>query len=437
VDKGNNWYQVQSFFFQFQMHVHSKLIPNLQKSTLSQPHQSVSQIPIVSDLQPRQRKRKATRPQHINNRSVIPFSQSRSEMENRMFSHLVNRQGKDGQDNFVYVLDSDEDNSRDIPIKKPEIASNNNNFYSHNLSQKENFYNTDRLEESQSKNMTMSDNADNFFRGNNNSSSVHNSNSNFRYGNDIAYRPQTSDVRSHGLPKLSNELPRNNNHVSVSSNEMFRNNNHVRVSSNEMHGHKNPMAISSNGMSQNNNFLPVSSSDIPRTKPVSVPSNGIAVSSSHMTMAANQMQRDDIQRSQLSNEMQRYTDGVGLDLSINNHDFSRLYEERSRLSNMMTNNTYASSHIPRITNGVSDNRRMMDNKQNQNLPNDIMPDNRNSFNQMMNETINNWQRRSYVHQKRMDNEESDESSDESESEMDRHHFQTPNLGTDVYDDPMN
>jgi hypothetical protein len=26
----------------------------------------------------------------------------------------------DGQDNFVYVLDSDEDNSRDIPIKKPE-----------------------------------------------------------------------------------------------------------------------------------------------------------------------------------------------------------------------------------------------------------------------------------------------------------------------------
>jgi hypothetical protein len=60
-----------------------------------------------------------------------------------------------------------------------------------------------------------------------------------------------------------------------------------------------------------------------------------------------------------------------------------------------------------------------------NLPNDIMPDNRNSFNQMMNETINNWQRRSYVHQKRMDNEESDESSDESESEMDRHHFQTP------------
>jgi hypothetical protein len=86
-------------------------------------------------------------------------------MENRMFSHLVNRQGKDGQDNFVYVLDSDEDNSRDIPIKKPEIASNNNNFYSHNLSQKENFYNTDRLEESQSKNMTMSDNADNFFRG--------------------------------------------------------------------------------------------------------------------------------------------------------------------------------------------------------------------------------------------------------------------------------
>jgi hypothetical protein len=79
----------------------------------------------------------------------------------------------------VYVLDSDEDNSRDIPIKKPEIASNNNNFYSHNLSQKENFYNTDRLEESQSKNMTMSDNADNFFRGNNNSSSVHNSNSNF------------------------------------------------------------------------------------------------------------------------------------------------------------------------------------------------------------------------------------------------------------------
>jgi hypothetical protein len=83
------------------------------------------------------------------------------------------------------------------------------------------------------------------------------------------------------------------------------------------------MAISSNGMSQNNNFLPVSSSDIPRTKPVSVPSNGIAVSSSHMTMAANQMQRDNIQRSQLSNEMQRYTDGVGLDLSINNviHSF--------------------------------------------------------------------------------------------------------------------
>jgi hypothetical protein len=81
---------------------------------------------------------------------------------------------------------------------------------------------------------------------------------------------------------VTNELPRNNNHVSVSSNEMFRNNNHVRVSSNEMHEHKNPMAISSNGMSQNNNFLPVSSSDIPRTKPVSVPSNGIAVSSSHI-----------------------------------------------------------------------------------------------------------------------------------------------------------
>lgn len=406
------------------MHVHSKLISDLQKPSLSQPTLSVSQSPVVSNMQPRQRKRKATRPQHINSRSVIPFSPSRSEM-------FSNSQMKHGQDDYVYILDSDDDDydddSENIPSKKSATSrSNNDEFYDQNLMQKENFYARQRLENGHSKTMPTSESNEKFYQSN--SSVIQDSN--FRYLNDIAHL-RSSEARSHVLPKLSSELQRNDNHVTSSSNEMFQINNNLSVSSSGISDYKNHLNLSSNEISRNNSYLLDSSNEMSRNNYRSINSNGISSSSNRMTGSSN-----GIQRSQLSNEMQQYRDGVGLDLSTGSHDLSRQYNDRSKIMSGMSNETYSNNHTQRINGGMSNNQRMMEDKQNQNFTNSMMSQNTNDFNQMMSKNVNSWQRRNYISQK-MENRDSEESTDESELEMDGHHFQTPNLGTDVYDDPMN
>ncbi|CAG2205833.1 LIN-29 [Mytilus edulis] len=450
------------------MHVHSKLISDLQKSPLSQqPNMSVSpEDTVVSDLQPRQRKRKASRPQHINNRSAIPFNQS--EMENRIYNNYMNNYPKDSRpEGYVYILDSDDDeNVPDIPLKKSDISSNNN-CYSSSVSRSDNFYIAQRSQEGQSKNLSSAEDDDKHFGRINDLSSVRMNNPNFRYLDEDIYRSQMSDTRSHSLPKLSNDMPKNNDHMTESSNEIIRNNSSVSASSNdmfrnnssemfrnnpsgsmsstEMFGHKNQPAISRNG-----NFLPVSSVNRRDT----VPTNGIPINRNHLSTASNEMNRNrdgrshlaneitrnSSERSQLANEMQHYSSSMGLDLSINNNDFSRMYNERSRLPNMSSDRSYANNHVlSRIQNGLGDNQIKIEGKENQIFTNGMVPAETDThFIQMMNNNSNEWRRRNFVGQNRIVNGESEGSSDESEVDMgQQQHFPTPNLGADVYDDPMN
>lgn len=372
------------------MHVHSKLISDLKNPVTLPLAAPVSQNPTASTIQPRQRKRKASRPQHINNRNAVPFYSNQMDDGSGMYGNMNNfKEGQ--QEDYVYILDSDDDGSSDIPAKKLGISSNNN-LYSNNFSQNEHFQNSQMLEKSKSDGSERSHDIGDSHQN------MNGNHSNGYYSNIY----HDSDTGRPNLPKMSNELPK------VKSNELYP----------EMFRQNSNGLFSVNGMFTSPN-------DINQNFSNSVISNGSAFDRNQSKEESRELQKDLGQSSQLTNEMQHYSGSMGLDLSTNSSEVSRMYQ---------SDRPYPNNQNDPIFQRIAENQSQIRNKVNAIYQDQRMVENHEHFNNMPRNSIN-WQRKD-INQRELMNRDLQLSDSDSDSES-RQHFQTPNLGTDVYDDPMN
>lgn len=405
------------------MHVHSKLISDLKNSATFSSVPPVSQTSTVSNIQPRQRKRKASRPQHINNRNIIPFFPNQVEDRSGIYGNSY-KEGE--QEDYVYILDSDDDVSPDIPHKKMGVSSNNNLYSNHN-SQNEQFQHSQIMDKSNSdgSNGRHSDIRHSDLDINQGVSDPRRSNldlnhgvSDPRHGNldinhgvadsrqrqDIGYYSnlyQNSVTSRLNLPKMSSELPK------LKTNEPYP----------EIYQHNGNGILTSSEILQSS-----AANDNNQNFKHSVISDRLAFSRDE----SRELQKDVDQRSQLANEMQHYNGNMGLDLSTNSSEVARMYEERSRYQ---ADGLYPSNHNDPIFQRIAENQSQIRNKVNAMYQDQRMVDNRGSN---MQRASYNWPRKELM------SRDLQLSDTDSESDTDsRQHFQTPHLGTDVYDDPMN